>query len=202
MRLSLSTRVGEAFKDKRSLSLPFPDIVSLARATGYPGICLRAAVVGVESPPERVAEVRAVVGEAALAVSMVTGDFHLAANDDHATDALRNIAPYLDLAEAVGCRRIRVMIQREEDIPYARRAADEAGEREVLLCHQVHIGTLFERVAGTSASRSSPPTSRPWGTTTGPSRSGGWGRASSTSTSRTGESIRRGPRSCEPARGR
>jgi sugar phosphate isomerase/epimerase len=43
-------------------------------------------------------------------------------------------------------RRIRVMIQREADLPYAQRAADEANERGILLCHQMHIGTLFERV--------------------------------------------------------
>lgn len=146
MQLSLSTRIGESFKDKRSLSMPFPEIVSVARAAGYQGICLRAAVAGVESPPERVAEVRALTQGAGLAVSMVTGDIHLAANDEHATDALRNITPYLDLAEAVSSRRIRVMIQREADLPYACRAADEANERGVLLCHQLHGNTLFERV--------------------------------------------------------
>lgn len=146
MQLSLSTRIGESFRDKRSLSTPFPEIVAAARAAGYRGICLRAAVAGVESPPERVAEVRGLMEEAGLAVSMVTGDVSLAANDEQATDALRNITPHLDLAEAVSSRRIRVMIQREADLPHARRAADEAAERGVLLCHQIHCNTLFERI--------------------------------------------------------
>jgi len=146
MQLSLSTRIGESFKDKRSLSMSFPEIVTVGRAAGYRGICLRAAVAGVKSPPERVAEVRTLTEGAGLAVSMVTGDFSLAANDEHATDTLRNVTPYLDLAEAVSSRRIRVMIQREADLADARRAADEAAERGILLCHQVHGNTLFERV--------------------------------------------------------
>jgi sugar phosphate isomerase/epimerase len=146
MRLSLSTRIGESFFDKTKLSLPFLQLLTLARTVGYDGLCLRATVANVESPPEQVAQVNALIREASLTVSMVTGDANLAANNDRATEALRNITPYLDLAEAVHCQRLRVMIRQEEDLPYARRAADEANERGMLLCHQIHINTLFERV--------------------------------------------------------
>ncbi len=146
MRLSLSTRIGESFFDKTKLSLPFLELLTLARTAGYEGICLRATVANVESSAEHVAQVSALINEASLAVSMVTGDANLAANNDRATEALRNITPYLDLAEAMHCTRLRVMIRREEDLPYARRAADEANERGMLLCHQIHINTLFERV--------------------------------------------------------
>jgi sugar phosphate isomerase/epimerase len=77
---------------------------------------------------------------------MVTGDVALAANDAHAVDALRNITRYLDLAEQLRTRRLRVMMQSEADFPFARRAADEANERGMLLCHQTHQNTLFETV--------------------------------------------------------
>ncbi len=146
MRLSLSTRIGESFSDKRTLSLPFLELLNLARTVGYEGICVRATVANVESSKEHVAQVGALLREASLEVSMVTGDINLAANNDRATDAIRNITPYLDLAEALQCTRLRVMIRREEDLPYARRAADEASERGLLLCHQIHVNTLFERV--------------------------------------------------------
>lgn len=146
MRLSLSTRIGESFSDKTRLSLPFLELLALACTAGYDGICLRATVASVDSPADQVAQVDALVREASLDVSMVTGDVNLAANNERAAEALRNITPYLDLAEALHCRRVRVMIKQEEDLPYARRAADEASERGLLLCHQVHINTLFEKV--------------------------------------------------------
>lgn len=147
MRLSLSIRVAESFEDKTRLAVPFPEVLAVARASGYEGVCLRASVVSVHSPEDRVAQVNALMREAGLAVSMVTGDVNLAANNEHAPDALRNITPYLDLAEALGSKRVRVMIHHTEELAYAQRAADEANERGLLLCHQVHTGTLFERVA-------------------------------------------------------
>ena len=76
----------------------------------------------------------------------MTGMVSLAANDSRATEALRDITPHLDLAERLGCRLVRVMLQREEDVAWARRAAAEAGERGIRLAHQTHIGTLFETV--------------------------------------------------------
>ncbi len=146
MQLSLSVRIAESQTNKERLALPFPAILALAREIGYSAICLRASVVSVASPPERVAEVRRLVEAAGLAVSMVTGDVALAANDAHAVDALRHITPYLDLAEVFRTTRLRVMMQSEADIPFAQRAADEANERGLLLCHQTHQRTLFERV--------------------------------------------------------
>lgn len=146
MQLSLSVRIAESLEDKRHLALPFEEIVRLGAATGYEALCLRASVVSVASSPERVAEVRQRVHDAGLAVSMVTGDIALAANDDHATDALHNITPYLDLAQAFDCRRVRVMMQTEGDIALAQRASDEARERDLLLCHQTHARTLCETV--------------------------------------------------------
>lgn len=147
MRLSLSVRIAEALANKAQLTMPFPTILNLAREIGYEGVCLRGSVANVASPPEAVAAVRRLVEDAGLAVSMVTGDVALAVNDEHAIDAIRNITPYLDLAEALGTQRVRVMMHSAADIPYAQGAADEARERGLLLCHQTHIATIFEWVS-------------------------------------------------------
>ena len=146
MKLSLSARIAEEPMEKERLSLPFADVLGIAREVGFQGMCVRGSVVSVTSRSERVAETRRLVDEAGLSVSMVTGDVPLAANDGHATDALRDIAPYLDLAEALGSTRVRVMMQHERDIPFAQRAADQARERGMLLCHQTHIATICETV--------------------------------------------------------
>ena len=107
---------------------------------------MRASVVAVDSPPARAQTVRALLDELGLAVSMVCGDIPLAANDARATDAIRDITPYLDLAEALGTRLIRIMMQDDEDIALVQRAADAAAERNLKLTHLLHWGTLFETV--------------------------------------------------------
>ena len=66
---------------------------------------------------------------------MVTGDIGLAVNNDKAQMALRNITPYLDLAEATGSRLVRVMMKTDSDIIWAQSAADEAAERGITLAH-------------------------------------------------------------------
>ena len=55
-------------------------LAPLAREVGFQGLSMRASVVSVDSPPERVAAVRRLLDETGLAVSMVTGDVALAAN--------------------------------------------------------------------------------------------------------------------------
>jgi sugar phosphate isomerase/epimerase len=144
MKLSLSVRIAESPTRKDQTAVPLEDLVTLAHRTGYEGMCIRASVVSVDSPLERVAEVRELLDRHGLAVSMVTGDVPLAANDAEATKALRNVTPYLDLAERLGSTLIRVMMHEEDDIPHAQRAADEASERGIRLAHQMHWGTLFE----------------------------------------------------------
>lgn len=146
MKLSLSVRVGEPPKQKDVTAIPFPDLARKASALGYDGLSMRASVVSVDSPPERVREVRALMDELGLAVSAVCGDIPLAANNADAVRAVHAIAPYLDLTEALGGTVVRIMMQTEADIPAARRAADEAAERGLTLMHINHWGTLFESV--------------------------------------------------------
>jgi sugar phosphate isomerase/epimerase len=146
MKLSLSVRVAESAKRKDVADLPIEALAPLAKAAGFQALSMRASVVSVTSPPARVQAVKQVLAREGLTVSMVTGDIPLAANNAQATDAIRNIGPYLDLAEALDCRLVRVMTQHESDIAQVQRAADIAAEHNLTLAHMTHWGTLIETV--------------------------------------------------------
>lgn len=146
MRLALSVRIAEAPRAKDRIAVPFEALAAQAAAAGFEALSMRASVLSVASPARRIAEVRRCLDGLGLGVSMVTGDLALAANDGGATRALREIGPYLDLAEALGARLVRVMLHGAADIAPARRAADLAARRGITLCQQTHWGTLFETV--------------------------------------------------------
>jgi sugar phosphate isomerase/epimerase len=145
MKLSLSVRIVES-ACKTHLQIPFQELVSVAKTSGYDAICMRASAGGVDSPPQTLTGLRTIVEDAGLQVSMVTADVHVPLNNDRGPDSLRNIGPSLDVAEALDCDLIRVCLKRREDIPFARRAADQAAERGIRLAHQCHTATLFEEV--------------------------------------------------------
>lgn len=144
MRLSLSVRVAEAPKRKDVAAVPIEDLAPMAAAAGFRALSLRASVVSVATPAARRAEIRRLLEVEGLAVSMVTGDIGLAANDASATAALHDIGPYLDLAAAFDCRLVRVMLQEDGDIPRARAAAEAAEARGMTLVQMIHWGTLAE----------------------------------------------------------
>lgn len=151
MALSLSVRVAESFSDKRRASMTMNEIVGLAKIHGYSAICVRASLAGIETPQEDVKDMALMIQQAGLAVSMVTGDFAVPQNGDDGSLCLRNITPYLDLAETLGTSLIRVCLKKEVDIGWAQRACDEARERNICLAHQSHIASLFETVDGSVA---------------------------------------------------
>ncbi len=148
MKLSLSVRVAESFSDKRNSTMTIDELIALASGLGYQALCMRASQVGTHSPAERVAEVREKADAAGLAISMVTGDFAVPSNNEEGPMLLRNITPYLDLAEALDSSLIRVCMKQDEDIAFAQKAADEAAERNIRLAHQSHCASLFETVEG------------------------------------------------------
>ncbi len=148
MKLSLSVRVAESFSDKRNSTMNIDELIAMARRYGYEALCMRASQLGTHSPAEKVAEARAKLDAADLKVSMVTGDFAVPSNDELGPMLLRNITPYLDLAEALGSDLIRVCMKKDEDIAFARKSADEAAERDMRLGHQSHCASLFETVEG------------------------------------------------------
>lgn len=148
MKFSLSVRVAEAFRAKDKTSMTLGELIALARDHDYSALCLRASQAGVQTPPKQARQMSAQIREAGLAVSMVTGDLPIPKNDMHGPDCLRNITPYLDLADAFGSDLIRVCMKRDTDISWAQKASDEARERTIRLAHQSHCGSLFETVEG------------------------------------------------------
>lgn len=105
---------------------------------------MRASQIGLQTPSREAEKVQKLIGQAGLEVSMTTGDFAVPRNDEHGPDGLRNITPYLDLAEALKSDLIRICMKNEEDLVWAQRASDEAAEREIRLAHQSHCASLFE----------------------------------------------------------
>ncbi len=134
------------FNAKRETSMPLEAFAGLAAAENYRAICMRASQVGTHTPSEEVKEKRRRLDDHGLDVSMVTGDFPIPENSQEGPQALRNIGPYLDLADNLQADLLRICMKEEEDIKWAQRAADEARERGKSLAHQCHTGSLFERV--------------------------------------------------------
>ena len=162
MKLSLSVRVAETFGSKEKSSMTIDQLIRLAKRYGYEALCMRASQAGVHTPAEVVRKMSAKIRAAGLAVSMVTGDFAVPRNDEHGPDGLRDITPYLGLAQAFGADLIRICMKKEEDIPWAQKASDEARERGIRLVHQAHCASLFETVEGSLACAQSGRASEFW----------------------------------------
>lgn len=148
MRLSLSVRVAESFENKEKSSMTIDQLIALAKVNGYSALCMRASQAGVQTPKAEAAEIARKIRAADLPVSMVTGDFAIPKNDEHGPDCLRNITPYLDLAELFGSTLIRICIKKDDDIEWAAKACREAARRNIRLAHQSHCSSLFETVEG------------------------------------------------------
>ncbi|MYC65986.1 MAG: sugar phosphate isomerase/epimerase [Acidobacteriia bacterium] len=148
MKLSLSVRVAESFSDKRNSEMTIDELIDLAKTFGYEALCMRASQLGTHSPAEQIAEAREKIDAAGLKVSMVTGDFAVPSNNEEGPMLLRDITPYLDLADALDSNLIRVCMKKDEDIEFAQKSADEAAERGIRLAHQSHCASLFETVSG------------------------------------------------------
>jgi len=146
MKLSLSTRVAENFRDKREATVELDDLAEIAAREGYYALCMRASQVGVENSRERIRSARTVLTDNDLTTSMVTGDFAIPENSEDGPAALRNIEGYLDLADDLDCDLLRICMKTADDIEWARRAADAAQERGLRLAHQCHSRSLFETV--------------------------------------------------------
>ncbi len=145
-RFSLSVRIAEGFLSKEIPILGLEAVAQIAKQCGYSAVCMRGSQVGVQSTDATVQSAVDLLAGQRLAVSMLTGDFDTVYNNDRAPGALRNIQPYLDLAERFEAGLVRVALKSSEDIPWAQRAADQASERGIRLAHQCHTLSLFETV--------------------------------------------------------
>ncbi len=148
MQLSVSVRIAEGFLSKEIPILSLDEVCSIAKAASYPSICMRASQVGVHSTGDEIAQAVATIQEHGLTVSMITGDFDTVYNNEQGPNALRNIEPYVRLAQSLGAPLIRVALKSDDDIPAARDAADVAAEAGLKLVHQCHTLSLFETVGG------------------------------------------------------
>ena len=146
MKLSLSVRVAEQLTQKRIPAMSLEDLAGVALSSGYRALCMRASQLGIQTPLDEVREKGKWLQSKGLAVSMITGDFPIPENTDDCPEALRNITPYLDLAEALDADLLRIGMKSYDDIPWAQRACDEAKERGMRLAHQCHTESLFEQV--------------------------------------------------------
>src|SRR5205807_2377179 len=129
MKLSITVRMAEAPGSNQKTSMGFEEVVGIAKRTGYDAVDMRASQGGIQTPKEKLREMRKVLDQYGIKVSCVTGDFDVPSNNDKAPDGLRNIGPFLDLAEIMGADLIRIGMKKEEDIAAAQRACDQARER-------------------------------------------------------------------------
>ena len=146
MKLSLSVRVAEQLSNKRNPEMSLDELADFASPLGYRALCMRASQLGIQTPLEDVKRSKLALDKRGLKVSMVTGDFPIPENTDDAPEALRNITPYLDLAEALDSDLLRIGMKTKDDIGWAQIACDEASERGMRLAHQSHSASLFEQV--------------------------------------------------------
>jgi sugar phosphate isomerase/epimerase len=148
MKLSITVRIAEAPGSNQKTTMGFEEVVKIAKTTGYQAVDMRASQGGIQTPKEKLHEMRKVLDRYGIKVSCVTGDFDVPSNNDKAPDGLRNIGPYLDVAQILGADLIRVGMKKDEDIGAAQRACDQARERKIRLAHESHQGSRFETVAG------------------------------------------------------
>ena len=145
MKLSLSTRNVEGTRTATEIQaiLPYEQFLTIAKSAGYEAVSVRAAAGGLQTPLIRLYEMAKLTRAAGLKVSMVSPDFPVPLNNDRAPECLRNITPYLNVAEIFDCDQVRIGMKKDEDIVWAQRAADEARERKLRLVHHAEANTLF-----------------------------------------------------------
>lgn len=146
MHLSVSARIAEGFLSKKEAIMTLPQLADLAVAAGFKSLCMRASQIGIHTSPDEVKQAVTTITARNLGVSMISGDFDIVYNNDDGPNCLRNITPYLDLAEALGAPLIRICIKTVEDIVATQNACDEAAERGLKLVHQCHVQSLFETI--------------------------------------------------------
>ena len=144
MKISISSRITEQSDNKEKSFLSLDSFVKLASKNKFDGVSLRPSMISTHSSEYLVNQAQKLFKVNNMKVSMITSNIHLAKNDELASDILKNITPTLDLAEKLKTSLIRIMIKNSDDIFYAKKALDEAKERNLKLLQQTHWGTLAE----------------------------------------------------------
>ena len=136
MKISISSRITEQSDNKEKSFLPLDTFIKLASKSKFDGVSLRPSMISTQSSEYLVNQAQKLFNLNNVKVSMITSNIHLAKNDELASDILRNIKPSLDLAEKLKTSLIRIMIKNSDDISYAKKALDEAKERNLKLLQQ------------------------------------------------------------------
>ena len=144
MKISISSRITEQSDNKEKSFLSLDNFIKLASKNKFDGVSLRPSMISNNSSEYLVNQAQKLFNVNNMKVSMITSNIHVAKNDEVASDILRNITPSLDLAEKLKTSLIRIMIKNSDDIFYAKKALDEAKERNLKLLQQTHWGTLAE----------------------------------------------------------
>ncbi|MDE0813951.1 MAG: hypothetical protein OSB46_08145 [Alphaproteobacteria bacterium] len=134
IKFSLSVRVAEPPKRKDIAAIPIETLTPLVKSAGFQGVFIRAFVVSIDSPLKRVEYMRYLLESRDLPESMVIRNPALTISNTTATDAIRNVAAHLDLADRLRTSLVQVMLHNESDIAFTRLAVDEAKERGLKLC--------------------------------------------------------------------
>src|ERR1044071_3850484 len=74
MKLSITVRIAEAPGSNQKTTMGFEEVVGIARKTGYQAIDMRASQGGIQTPKEKLREMRKVLDRYGIKVSCVTGD--------------------------------------------------------------------------------------------------------------------------------
>ena len=144
MKISISSRITEQSNNKEKSFVSLDSFIKLASKNKFDGVSLRPSLISTHSSKYLVNQAQELFKVNNMKVSMITSNIHLAKNDELASDILKNITPTLDLAEKLKTSLIRIMIKNSDDIFYAKKALDEAKERNLKLIQQTHWGTLAE----------------------------------------------------------
>ena len=130
MKLALSVRVAESFRDKRVATMTLADLTDLAVNEGYHALCMRASQLGTHTPTEEVTSSYQDLYHRKLVVSMVTGDFPSPENTDVSPAALHNITPWVCPQQSFPLPRVPSVCS---SIPLPRKWYAVAGRLQPLL---------------------------------------------------------------------
>ena len=75
MKLSITVRIAEAPGSNQKTTMGFEEVVEVAKRTGFEALDMRASQAGIQTPAERLLDMRKILDHHAIKVSCVTGDF-------------------------------------------------------------------------------------------------------------------------------
>jgi len=135
MKYALSGRL--VLEGGGKLALSNREFLVMAGELGFDGVDLRKEQVSIESAPEALDEVAALVRDCGLEVAVLNA---AGVSDE---EGLRELEALIAIAERLGCKHIRT----SGDVASLQKAADVAAKSDLRLCTQMHTNGDYETVA-------------------------------------------------------